>query len=254
MSDTKLKIIPNPDRNTQAPYKPYVPQYQVHGKDPQQYQGAETSGDVKVARPQSLPTDNPRAKRAPLRQPYAEAIDSPIGKGPPPNVGNNMEHTWSSVDGDIVDDISVDQDHEMIDNNDLVTDQALGYPNGLTADDISPSTQRGTVTLEEVMDEPTFHIGSDVIDDHRSAILEIEKELFTTETQDLLSTVSSLEDDNYLLIVSGIAICSGPKEEIEEQTRSMVFGDHEICDGNPVEIDDIVIIKRIKVKVGLFLE
>src|SRR5512143_3135329 len=108
MSDTngKVKLIRNPDRNKPAPYKPYVPQYQVHGKDPQEYQGAVVPGGIKLARPSALPSDNPRSRRAPVRQPYADAgVTSPVGRGrgPVPNVGNNMEHTWSSVDGEIVD-------------------------------------------------------------------------------------------------------------------------------------------------------
>jgi hypothetical protein len=51
-----------------------------------------------------------------------------------------------------------------------------------------------------------------------------------------------------------VPLCSGPKEEIEDQARALVFGEHEMCDGNPVPVDDIVILKRVKVKVGLFLE
>lgn len=239
MSDTdgKVKLIKNPDRNKPAPYKPYVPQYQVHGKDPQEYQGGAVVPGA-IARPTPLPSDNPRARRVPVRQPYAEAITSPIGRGrgPVPNVGNNMEHTWSSVDGEIIDDLSgqeIDPNQEMIDNNDFVSDAAFGYQNGPTAADIRPNYQ--------VFPAQAFE-------------KEVQANHIPADPEDLLPVLTSLEEDDCLLIVSGVPVCSGPKDAIEDQARALVFGEHEMCDGNPVPVDDIIILKRVKVKVGLFLE
>jgi len=240
MSDTdgKVKLIKNPERNKPAPYKPYVPQYQVHGVEPAEYRSAVVPGGVKVARPSALPPDNPRSRRMPVRQPYAETTTSPIGRGrgPVPNVGNNMEHTWSSVDGEIIDDLTgenVDPNQQMIDNNDYVTDEAFGYQSGPTAADIHPEHHVYPASMLEQ---------------------EIQANRQPADPEDLLPILTALDDDSYLLIVSGVPVCSGPKEEIEDQARAMVFGEHEMCDGNPVPIDDIVILKRVKVKVGLFLE
>jgi hypothetical protein len=242
MTDGKTKIYTNPNRNRPVDYKPYVPQHQVHGIEPQEYKGAILPGNVKIAGPSP---DNPRLKRAPLRQPYAETTISPIGRGrgPVPNVGNNMEHTWSSVDGEIVDDLTgelnstpFDPNKEMIDNNDFVSDQAFGFQNGINADDIQPQFNQGQVVIEGLPEQFAAP-------PHQSV-----------SADDLLSVVSDLEDNLFLLIVTGIPVCSGPKEEIEDQARALVFGEHEMCDGNPIPIDDIIIIKRIKVKVGLFLE
>jgi hypothetical protein len=240
MSDTngKVKLYRNPSRTQPEPYKPYVPQYQVHGKEPQEYQGAIVPGGIAVARPTALPSDNPRARRAPVRQPYAETTVSPIGRGrgPVPNVGNNMEHSWSSVDGDIVDDLSnieIDANHQMIDNNDFLSDQAFGFQNGLNASDIKHNfTQLPPLGLEQ----------------------EVEAVHQPADSDDLSSILADLTDEDYLLIVNGVPVCSGPKEEIEDQARALVFGEHAMCDGNPVPVDDIVILKRVKVKVGLFLE
>ncbi len=237
MSDTdgKVKVYKNPDRNKPAPYKPYVPQYQVHGVEPEEYRGAVVPGGTKVARPSA---DNPRLKRPALRQPYASPGVSPIGRGrgPVPNVGNNMEHTWSSVDGEIVDDLTgeqLDSDQTMIDNNDFVTEAALGFQNGPTADDIRPQYDAyPPQALEQ----------------------EVQAVRQPADPEDLLPVLTDLDDESYLLIVSGVPICSGPKEEIEDQARALVFGEHEMCDGNPVPVDDIIILKRVKVKVGLFLE
>lgn len=240
MSDTngKVRVYKHPDRNKPAPYKPYVPQYQVHGVEPEEYRGGVTSG-IKNARPS---TDNPRGNIRPsLRQPYADvAVTSPIGRGPVPNVGNNMEHTWSSVDGEIVDDLTneeVDPNQMMIDNNDYVSDAALGYQSGPTAANIN--AQRG----EHFQVFPPQAIEQEVDAVHRPA-----------DPEDLLPVLTDLEDEDYLLIVSGVPVCSGPKVEIEDQARALVFGEHEMSDGNPIPVDDIIILKRVKVKVGLFLE
>ena len=236
MSDTdgKVKLIKNPDRNKPTAHKPYVPQYQVHGVEPQEYHGAVVPNQQMV-RPTPLPTDNPRAKRAPVRQPYAEVAPSPIGRGPLPNVGNNVEQTWSSVDGHIIDDLDqgFDPNQEMIDNNDYVTDTAFGFQNGPTASDIRPNYQAFPPSAIEQEIEAVHH---------------------PADPDDLLPILVGLEDDCYLLIVAGVPVCSGPKDEIEEQAKALFYGEHELSDGNPVPVDDIIILKRVKVKVGLFLE
>lgn len=246
MSDTngKVKVYKNPDRNKAAPYKPYVPQYQVHGVEPEEYRGAVVPSGVKIARPSA---DNPReGKRPSLRQPYADVtITSPIGRGrgPVPNVGNNMEHTWSSVDGGIVDDLTdeeIDPNQMMVDNNDYVSDAALGYQSGPTAADIGAEKGRQGERFQVF---PPQAIEQEIEAVHHPA-----------DPEDLLPVLTDLDDDAYLLIVSGVPVCSGPKAEIEDQARALVFGEHEMCDGNPVPVDDIIILKRVKVKVGLFLE
>ena len=144
-----VKIYKNPARKNVSDYKPYVPQYQVEGKDPQKHNSAVVPSNSKLARPSAV---NPREKRAPFRQPYAVASPSPVGRGPVPNVGNNMEHTWSSVDGELVDDLSgemVNSDQHMIDNNDFVSDEAMGYQNGITAADIPSHFTPQKVQIEE---------------------------------------------------------------------------------------------------------
>lgn len=229
----RVKTYKNKERSHETVVKPYVPQYITHGVEPQEYKGAILSGTVPTVKPQPLPSDNPRARRPAIRQPYAAVIPSPVGRGrgPVPNVGNNMEHTWSSVDGEIVDDLegAIDAGQAMIDNNDYMTDQALGLPAG---------TVRAKV---HVNPEPAPF----------QAPGEFEQ---VTSQDDLLSIVNDLEEGAYLLVVDNVPVCSGPLEEIQDQAKAMVYGEHEVCDGNPVPVDDIIILKRVKVKVGLFLE
>jgi hypothetical protein len=236
MSNEKIKTYRSRQRGAPEQAQPYVPQYQVWGKEPSEYKSAVLSGSTKVAQTSE---DNPRVRKVGIRQPYAAPVASPVGRGrgPIPNVGNNVEHTWSSVDGDIIDDLPtdhvIDSEHAMVDNNDFVSDMALGLQEELPMlDEVQNPTPKQFIQRTA----PSPQVAP------------------TVPEEDLFPVVRDLDEGSYLLIVSGVPICSGPKEEIQEQASALIFGEHEICDGNPIPDDDIVIIKRIPIKVGLFLE
>jgi hypothetical protein len=254
----KVKIIRNLERNKTATYKPYVPQYQVHGKEPAEYHSGMIPGNVILAKPSPLPLDNPRAKRPAVRQPYAVETSSPVGRGrgPVPNVGNNMEHTWSSVDSEVIDDLSgqvIDPNQVMVDNNDFVSDAALGLPPGTGGSMVNSS---GPIEYQEWQNGANASDINPTFEQHPPIIEEEPKMMGPrgSETEDLFNILGNLTDDTYLLIVDSVPICSGPMEEIQDQARALVFGEHSMCDGNPVPVDDIVILRKVKVKVGLFLE
>jgi hypothetical protein len=259
MSSTngKVKIYKNPERNRPNNLKPYVPQYQVMGLEPEEYNSPLSPGYVgKVVRPQPLPKDNPRAPRAMLRrQPYAEAVPSPVGgsRGLLPNVGNNIEHTWSSVDGEIVDDLteSVDPNQTMIDNNDYVSTDALGLP---------PDGEEMVVEESELEPESQdprtdwAHLDNKLMKKNEKNFLSSNELQDALKEEYLSEVIKKLDEEEYLLIVDGAAICSGPMDDIQEQARALVFGEHPLCNGNPMSVDDIVVLKRSIIKVGLFLE
>lgn len=236
-SDKKIKVYKNRNRNNAEVYKPYMPQYQVHGKEPEEYKGTVVPNNTPIVRPTELPLDNPRAKRSSIRQSDTTAVNSNLKNidNLVLNVGNNMEHTWSSVDAKIIDDLSnveLDLNEPMIDNNEFVTPQAMDYQNGIMADDILPPQNTHNFILEE----------------------EMEKSVSTSYNEDLLPIVADMEEDSYLLIIAGVSVCSGPMEEIQEQARGFFYGEHELCDGKQTSLDDIIILKRVKIKLGLFLE
>lgn len=212
MNNDKIKLYKNPARQKPEPWKPYTPQYQLEGVDPVEYKSSVVPPNVAQVKP--VPTmDNPRVRT----QPYAEVVPSPvgIGRGPVPNIGNNMEHTWSGVDGQIIDDVSEEYetspDHPMIDNNGFVTNEALRVP-------------------------PDYFEPQIVHED------------------DVAPVIKDLDAGAYLLLIKGVPICSGPLEEIEDQARALIFGEHELCDGEPVPEDDLIVLKKLKLKVGVFLE
>lgn len=232
----KVKLYKNPSRNKPDTQKPYVPQYQIMGVEPQEYKSPLAPGyAVKVAEPSA---DNPRKPRAMMRQqPYAEAVTSPIGRGrgPLPNVGNNMEQTWSSVDGEIVDDISMDHsDQPMVDNNEFVSNEALGLP------------PEPPLVVEE---------------DRRPFVIETEEEPEEEDSEDvsfegdgLYQALRNVSDGEYLLLIKGEVFASGPLDGIRDAVRQLVYGEHPEYPENPVPVDDILVIKKAKIEVGVFLE
>lgn len=231
-TDRKVKVYKNPERNRPETFKPYVPQYQLLGREPEEYKSPLSPGyQMGVVRnPQKV---NPRDPRPAVRQPYAETVPSPVGRGRGqlPNVGNNVEQTWSSVDGGLViDDITelVDSDQTMVDNNEYVSAAALGLP-------------EDSVEVEQFVEEPQSFLTQDQLKE-------------ALEQDELTGIIKDLQEDEYLLLVSGQAICSGSQEQVEEEARLLVFGEHEVYGGNPVSVDDIIVIKRTKIKVGVFLE
>lgn len=219
MSQGKIKLYKNSGRTNSVDIpKPYVPQYQLLGVEPEEYKSPVLPTGTVVSKAN---VENPRIKRSVIRQPYAETTQSLIGVGKStlPNVGNNMDQTWSSVDGEMIDDLEVVND-QVIDNNDYVSDAALRTP-------------------FKHKEQPQKNEAAPTTPSNKG---------------DLLSVVQELEEKSYLLIVNGVSLCSGPLSEIEDQARALVFGEHELCDGNPVPLDDILIIKRVSIKMGLFLE
>lgn len=72
--------------------------------------------------------------------------------------------------------------------------------------------------------------------------------------QNLFSAVNELDDDSYLLLVHNEPICSGPISEIENEVRSLIFGEHSLCNGEPISEESIIVLKKIKIKVGVFLQ
>lgn len=228
-NDGKVKFHRNPKRGNIDSYKPYVPQYQQLGLEPTEYKSSLPTVSI-LPKPSSIGTkDIPKVSRPIVRsQPYAEVVPSPIGRGrgPLPNVGNNMEQTWSSVDGEIVDDLLLDTETHIIDNNEFVSAAALGLP-----DD----------SFMQVRDEEIEFSEPNIQD--KKFLTEEDLQNIVIEDS-IANTLGNLDEDDYILFVAGVHICSGTKELVEEKARVLIFD----------EVDDIVVLKKVKIKVGVFLE
>lgn len=233
MSNRNNKVYKNFNRDQLEVHKKYVPQYKVMGLDPEEIKSAVVPPTTQHA----IPT-NSKINKPTIRQPYAKIIPSPVGRGRGlvPNVGNNMEHTWASVDGDIIDDLSddniIDSSKEMIDNNEFVTNDALGIHSEYDSNSYDQ-------TIES---KKSFMTKSDLQN--------------VIEKSDLSTIASSckIKDDEYILLVNGNVLDIGSFDFIQDQVKNLVFGEHDICDVGPVPVDDLLILKRVKLKIGVFLE
>ena len=235
MPSDKVKIYKNPARNQTSNARQPIPQYQLLGIEPQEHKNAQFApGQVLMTRGGVSNENNPRTRTATIRQPYAEAALSPIGNGPVPNVGNNMGHTWAGVDESIIDDLSnqIDPNHPMIDNNEMVSpiEEPL-----MEIQDNEP------IQMLEQQSKPFW-----TAEDLQSAI--------SKSFEDNPVGLSNLQDNSYILLIRGDIISIGSLQEIEEEANVLLFGDHELCNGKPLPLEDIVVLKKVKIKTGLFLE
>ena len=146
--EKKIKFYKNPRRAENEPVEKYVPQYQQLGVEPVQYDAPKHANQIKLAAPTE---DNPRLSKPAIRQEYAAPV-SPVSFGMLPNVGNNMEHSWSSVDGEIIDDIGFDNS-KLIDNNDYVSDSAF---NGVDSSVFNPVKEGSLVEDLYGLDEEDY--------------------------------------------------------------------------------------------------
>ena len=201
----KVKYYKNPARKQEpVDRQNYIPQYKVLGITPQAYPSNPLPNNVLIVRGGNTEDDNPRVRKPSIRQPYANVNEmQPIklDSGQLPNIGNNMEQSWASLDSsDLIEDVGPNDNTPMIDNNDYV-------------------------------DMP-----------------QIEKEVQSNN-----DIISSKEND-YILIINGEVISVGSMEQIQELASSLIFGEHPLCNGQEIPIEDIIVLKKINLKLGLFLE
>lgn len=66
----------------------------------------------------------------------------------------------------------------------------------------------------------------------------------------------NLSEDNtkYILVAKDEIIFIGNKVEVEQEIKKIFYEEHDLCKSKNITIDDLVILKKIKIKVGVFLE
>lgn len=220
---TKSKYFKNPDRGNDKPFQPYIPQWQLLGREPT---------DAAVGKPVQSP---PLTKHAPFVQrnaptfrpipnisrnvPFAEEGPVTLGHAPLPNVGNNVENTWAGME--IIDDeglAEVDINRQMVDNN---NDDPHNY------DRIPKVLKSAPAPKNEVPEQ-------------------------RPETES--NPLQDLEANDYVLLVKGEVIAMGALLDIQEEVRALVFEEHPLSESTVITIDDIIVLKRVKIKVGVFIE
>jgi len=223
MSDVSLKtpkLYKNPNRKDLDPNVGHnTPQYQKMGLTPEKVGGNALVGNVMVLQNKKPEVDNPRTRVPTIRQqPYAESIPDKFANTIP-NVGNSMDHTWSGIDGEIINDLEIDPNTKMIDNNSIV-DLEGNY--------------------NEILN-PAFQLNDS---------------MGNTDTLNVqgLDFILGVEEGQFILLVDDSVVAVGGKDQIVALASSLVFGEHDVCEGNPVPVDSISILKKMPIKIGLFLE
>lgn len=212
------KFFRNPNRGKEKPFVPYTPQYKIKGIEPTRL--GENAFGIKG---QALVVDRPETKSfskmpKPTNIPYAEIAPPPSKTFRVPNVGNNIEASWSGFGEEVVDDLDImeiNENDQMIDNNEYYTDEALSAPQTELTSGIVEELKQGSDVL-----------GADSID---------------------------LSEGEYLLAIEGTVISVGSLEFIQNEVRDLVFGDHKLCAGKAIPVEDIVVLKRMSIRMGVFV-
>lgn len=219
----KVKLYKNSARNKSEKYNKYIPQYQKKDIEPTLINSAIVPESLIGISPKPS-AENPRLPRLPIRQSYAKEEESPIGRGKSavPNVGNNFEHTWSALDGVIDDLTDYDTNRTLEDNNDFINESIYNLPS-------------------------SDQLGEDVpqLDDIENI------DIFTSDdvAHDLVKVVKDMSDSEYLLLVDNLIIHRGPHDIIQKLASDMLLGEN----GDSVPLDKILIIKKIPIKIGVFI-
>lgn len=202
-------------------YTGYVPNYKQLNITPNQM--SPSNGAQFVVSTGSK--QNPRERVVPRTRaiPFAEVVIEdkfPIGTGPVPNIGNNIEHTWAGVDGEVVDDIGLyEGSQEMIDNNDFVE-----------IDEPTPSHKKIAESLKQQQEQ---------------------EDVSAFEGMD--SFVNTKKLDEYTLLIFGEFYSSGSLEEIQREVADILYEQHPLCKHAKITLDDITVLKKVAIKFGVFI-
>lgn len=230
----KYAYIKNPERGKPQLRERYVPQYQLLDITPNAVDiGANLDTPnvapahkvEVVARAPFASITNPRTRPVPTSAsrfvPYAEEGPPQLGRDPLPNVGSNIETTWTSLDDMVFDaegNLVEPENQTMLDNN---QDDPANYAD-IPAQLPIPKSTTQPVILQEVQEEPI--------------------------------QMEQIGPEDGVLIVKGEILSVASLTSIEEEVRALVYGEHPLCEANKIDPEDIVVLKRVNIKVGVFLE
>jgi hypothetical protein len=79
-------------------------------------------------------------------------------------------------------------------------------------------------------------------------------EIIEEENTATSSTADAPKINEYILMVNGEIIKSGSLEGIENRVRKIIYEEDPLFEGVKVNMDDIVVLKRVGLKVGVFIE
>lgn len=69
-----------------------------------------------------------------------------------------------------------------------------------------------------------------------------------------LSILSEVQENKYILIVKGVVVEIGTKITIENELKKVVYGEHPLFKNVELDPTDVLVFKRLEIKIGVFLE
>lgn len=257
-TQTKTKYFRNPERNKPAEtYKPYIPQYKLKGLHPIEGMSAPLAETVPtpkvsaqiIAKQQPTQAQKERVSYPITNNlPYAE-VGSPSFQGIMPNVGNNAETSWSGMDAYIIDDLSLNNNDiitsaQMIDNNEWVSPATYT----LSDADLTKLANDRRWTEEELQSvswKPAISID-------KKSLIPLEND--NAEMIDVFD-ISQLNigHDEYILMFRNEILAIGSFENIQQEAKMLILNEHKLSTSD-LSVEEVVVLKRIKINVGVFLE
>lgn len=195
-SNDNVKIFKNPNRDLQQKHSVYVPNYVQRDIQPQKHE--KLVENTKSIKPKTILNKS---------VPYANSTVKPVMGSQIPNIGNNMEITWSGVDAEFVDDVSgLDLNHKMIDNNDFYADPKIN-------------------DMEKI-EESSYNF----------------------------DYFHALQSGVAVVIVGSDIVFTGSLDDSQEIIKLLIFGEHEYCQGAPIDPDIISCFIKASIKTGVFVQ
>jgi hypothetical protein len=184
-------------------YVPYVPNYKKMNITPTTQDCSVDFSNSSISSEGDL--DNPRIRKPNVTTStnvqYSEFVEVGSKTEYVPNVGNNIEHTWVGIDGDIVDDLGINGD-----------------------------------SVKKSLEHQEYNVVTE------------------NYTDTVKNTYNTTNIGEYLIIFNGQIISTGDLSSVQNDVRSLIFGEHELCKTNNINVEDLIVLKRIPIKIGVFIE
>ena len=230
----------------------YIPQYKEHGVEPIHMPAREVPPGTKLPFASQFSNQRREAATAAVagysNVPYA----SPVAHANPfthiPNIGNNVD--WAAqIDSarDWEEDTSLDLNHPMIDNN-------FNDPNNWSAVPAmlpQPPSGFAPYKAEEAPTRPPLRI--DPANAQTRTRVFKNKNYFEPPRPET-TQASNPAVDEYVLMVMGEVIATGNLNDVQAQVSSLVLQEHPLSRDSAIPIDDIVVLKRMKIVAGVFIK
>lgn len=93
-----------------------------------------------------------------------------------------------------------------------------------------------------------------IIDNNDYVNIGFPQQASDTKNDKPVEDVTSPKIGDYILMVFGKLISSGTQQEIQDKVRDIMYGDDKSFSGLEVNSEDIVVLKRMPIKIGIFID